>query len=637
MATDGRAYVAGVMALAEALPVARKHVAGTMVLAARTAPIEGGIHVGGVMALAAPSLPVNGSVYVAGSMVLGGLTIDVPPTFRAGGVYPRAITEGTSGVWLLEIDLGGEIIRVATRETVIESREIGDEVLFYTGLDDLSSPLSVDSVSLRVQAGSRETWAQYRNHFGPVRGRSCRLRRWFAGQVLEDAYLIIDGVVASASWGAPGAPDLLDIKIERDVRSKSVPHPPANAVVDETAWPQNVGKYIGDNIRLSQYPTVIGTPGDSGNGGATAPPFLGSPGLYVFDANIGDYIVIAGHHVAAQGVRLWNTTQNDNTGATALPVTNGFDSRNNPVAYVDVRGNWQGGTSIEPEDEVFVGWGRDPTAWGPGLTHRGQPVLGLGDLLIWGADQLSTARWDFAQMHAQREALNLYRIDTYWNESMLWEDWVQANIIKQFPVVEVQGPRGRYYRRIETETNPRNIQGRIATFRSGSGRRVERIAAVTEVGGDIVNTLEIDYGARPTSGTARRKLNIGPTKGPVPGPPGGAQITVNAANFLATTSNTFYGPRYRYENIPITWDPVTASLIGRYILSTQALPGRRTRYRGGNDLLDFYEYATIEIYDTSFGANFDGVLGIIEGITITPNGADLDVFVPDDPIAGNLT
>lgn len=554
--------------------------------------------------------------------------------YRASGIYARGVTEGRQSAWLLEIDLGGEVIRVATDEATVTSRDVNDDVLFHTGMDDISVPASVDRLTVAVSAGNRETWGQYRAHFGPIRGRRFRLWRWYEGQILEDSYLVMDGVIDSATWGDPARPDALTMTLSRDARGLAIVYPPPDHIVDDEGWTQNSGKYIDDSLKQQHYPTVIGSPGDSGNGPVSAPPYLGTPAMLVQHKTTEHIVVIAGHHVDATNVRLFNRTQGTRTGDVA--VVNTVDEKGNKVAVVDVYNEWTSGNLAIAGDEIYTGWGRGST-YGVGLTHRGQPVLGLGDLLIWGADTLSTAQWDFAEMYARRAGLNRYRIDTYWNTPMLWEDWLQANIMGLFPIEEVQGPRGRFYREVVTEADPNHVQAVLATQGSGAGRKVERISGIVETDGDIVNTLEIDYAARPTTGTARRKLNLGPRKGPVPGPPGGAQLTLNGSNFRAATSATFFGPRYQRLEVPVTWDPVTANLIGRHVMSVSALPGRRATYRGGEDLLDLYEYATVRVRDTSYGANLDDVLGVVEGITIRSDGVDLVVYFPDDPVAGTLT
>lgn len=535
----------------------------------------------------------------------------------------------------MTLDLGGEVIRVATRESSVTSRDTGDDVRFFAGLDPMDVPSSVDRLTVVVSAGTRETWAEYRAHFGPIRGRRFTVRRWYAGQVLEDSYLVMDGVIESAQWGSPDRPDALTLTLSRDARGLAIVHPPPESVLDLDGWTQNSGKYIDDSLLQSHYPTVIGTPGDSGNGPVSAPPYLGTPAMLVQHKTVEHFVVIAGHHVAASNVRLFNRTTGARTGDVA--VVNTVDEKGNKVAVVDVYNEWTDGSNLDVAgEELYVGWGRGST-YGAGLTHNGQAVLGLGDLLIWGADQLSTAQWDFGEMAARRAGLNRYRVDTYWNTPMLWEDWLQANILGTFPIEEVQGPRGRFYREVVTEADPNQVQAVLATHGSGAGRRVERIAPITESGDTIVNTLEIDYAARPTTGTARRKLNIGPRKGKVPGPPGGAQLTLNGANFKATTSATFFGPRYEYLEVPVTWDPVTVNLIARHRLSVSALPGRRTTYRGGDELLDLYEYATVRVRDTSYGAGLANVLGVVEGLTIREDGVDLVIHFPDDPLSGTPT
>lgn len=566
--------------------------------------------------------------YAATIIAMKGAAPPPVPVARFGsGIFAEAIIAGKhgEGVWLLDVDTGGEILRFANRPVSVESRDLGSHVLYEGGLSDFDSPVSIDSASLQLGAPTRQAWDAFRNQLGPLRGRRARLRRWYEGLYLEDAYLLLDGTVEGAAWGDPSAGDSLAITIGRSAEALALTWPRPTAIYDTDNFTQNAGVTIDEGLVGQNYPTVIGAPGDAGTG--RGDPFLGSPAGIVSRLTLNRWILIAGHHVAATSVKVWNNSQNDFIAQAT--VVNSYDLNGHPVALVDTAAEtWSGGTVINREDELFVGWSRE---WGVGLTHRGRPVTGLGDLLIWGVETLSRAHWDRAEMEAQRASLNRIRIDTYWNEGMTWESWVQANVMGAYPVVEVQGPGGRYYRLIEFETDERKVQMRLATA-GNAGRRVERLTPLTEFDGDIYNTIEVDYGARPTTDVARRKLVVGPTKGVIPGPPGGAQITTTASDFRAATSVGYYGPRYRYLELPTTWDSSTAALVARWTLADHALPGRRARYLGGDELLALYEYAHVRVIDSSFGVDIDAI-GLVEDLVITSAGVEIQVYWPEDPLA----
>lgn len=550
------------------------------------------------------------------------------------GTVARVVTQGNPGAWLLELDLGSERVRVASRAVTVHSRDVGAEVRFSAGLADMSSPLTIDSASLEVVAPARAGWPVYRRK-GPLRGRRARFWRWYPGLDLEDAFLVIDGVVTAAEWGAPGEPETLKLQIGWAPRERSIAWPRPGATVNSSTFDlSSTGTTVSaEKVQHQHYPTVIGAPGDGG--GTDEVPFVATPGLFVrtYQRNAVTYsaVVIAGHHVEAETVRLKNSTKGDQI--VTATVDNTYDDEGRPIAMVNAYDEWWAGTNLAPEDEVWVGWSRS-AGWGHGLMFRGRPVTGAGDLLLWGAVTLSTAPHDYARLAGNLTQLNQIKIDTYWNEPLAWEDWVQRNILAHYPIDVIQGPAGRYYVYRDYEARPERVQARLVAGQGG-GRRVDRIAPIVERDGDVVNIVEMDY-AEKKGGSFRRKLTVGPALGALATPPGGAQVEASSANMAAAVSAALFGPRSKHVELPTTWDPGTAGLVARRILAESALPGRQTRYVGGEGLLDLYEYATVHLIDRTFGAEIDA-LAIVEDVTITPAGIEIDVWIPEDPARVNQT
>lgn len=528
-----------------------------------------------------------------------------------GNILPRAITSGKVPRWLLELDVGSEILRVGTARARPESRRVNGPVLFRPGLGDLEAPLAVDSASLEISGTVSIDWSRHR----PLLGRRAKLWRWYDGQVLEDAFLALDGVVTSATTAPTSDAAVLSITVDRAPVALSIDWPRPEAIATPDNWVQDPGRYISERVRSTHYPTVIGRPGR-----VVGDVTLGTPALFVRQQTLAHTMVVAGHHVQATDVFLYNRATGDSIAAS--PVTNTYDDGGNPVATVEPYGDWPSMVDATIEDELFAGW-----------DDRGLVgVDGLGDLLVWGARNLSTAEYDLDLMAAEADALNRYQIDTYWVEPMTWEDWLQANILGTYPVVETQGPRGRYYRALPLEVTEDRVVATLTTAGSGAGRRVERVSAITEgLGwdGGVCNVLEIDYGALPTSGTARRKLLIGPRRATIPGPPSGAQITTTAASGLAARSYSLFGPRYERIEVPTTWDASTVHLLARWHFLARALPGRRVVYQGGDELLEIREGDVVRVRDTRAGADLDGALGWIEDITILSAGTRVQVYIPE--------
>lgn len=540
-----------------------------------------------------------------------------PPTpTAAGGTLGRPATRGGAGVWLLDLDLGSETLHVGTRPARPRVRAAGlERVLYATGLDDLDFRAGSERVGVRVRYPDM---AALRRKVGPLRGRRFRLWRWHPDLVLEDAYLALEGVVDAAAHADPDDVEGVSLTLARDVRALSLTYPTGDMVVDTATWPD-----CDDNIFGEPYPVVLGAPGSPlANGGA---PVQATPGYLVHAVN--HTILVAGHQVAATNVRAWNLTQGTN--ASSLAVSHVADGRGRVVAVVDGTGAFSGATSPARGDELVIGW--DRFAWGGGLRGSEGTIVGVGDLLLWGVRTLSRGTWDLGRMAEYRAALNAFKLDTFWNEPTNWEDWVQSNVLSEFPIEEVQGPHGRYYRPIVYETDRTRIRAVIATPGSGSGRRVSRVSAVVESGGDIANFVEVLYGGQFGSAAYRRRLFVGPERGKIPLFSTGIDTRV-AADFRARTSHGYYNTRMRTVQIPQTWDSGTAFAVGRYVVGRDALPSQIATYEGGDDLLDLAEHDTIEVWDTSAGADFRGDLGIVRRIEILPDGARIELEVPWDPL-----
>ncbi len=540
-----------------------------------------------------------------------------------GGTVGRAATLGAVGAWLLEIDMGAQIVRVATEPLSITSTELGGEVAFQGGLSDFSSQLVVDSLPVTVTAQAGQSWCDFRRRLGPIRGRRVRLWRWYEGQVLEDSYLLLEGILERVTYGDPRNPDDLRATLTRNNRALSRSYPSSRMIVGTDTWPLPADRYLGE-----VYPVVIGAPGSRETISGGGVPNSVTPGLIVNFQTLDKRVLIAGHHVAAQQVRVSRRSEAGDEAAT-IAVVNEYDSLGRAVATVQTVGSTFA-TGVLANDEFVIGWDRSAD-WGVGLMHRGRSVEGLGDLLIWGAETLTTSRWDLAAMEGQRLAMNRFRLDTFWNDSIPWEDWVQRNVLSAFPVEEVSGPSGRYYRPIVYETNARKIRARLATVGSGSGRRVERVAPVSEGADDIVNSVELSYAASDVGNAMRKRLSLGPKAGEVPLYEGLAADQAGA-DFRAAASAAYYGERSVVLEVPQVWDEATASQIAQAIIGTSALPGRATQYLGGPELLDLSEHDTVELYDTTAGACFEGDLAIVDRITIEPSAVRLDVWAPDDPL-----
>ena len=82
---------------------------------------------------------------------------------------------------------------------------------------------------------------------------------------------------------------------------------------------------LADGLIGQPYPTIIGSPGASG---AVDRPFLGAPAAVVSRLTLQHFVLIAGHHVAATQVYLFNDSKND---SGVFNVINTQDLEGRPV------------------------------------------------------------------------------------------------------------------------------------------------------------------------------------------------------------------------------------------------------------------------------------------------------------------
>lgn len=550
-----------------------------------------------------------------------------PPPGSVGGLGRRTV-QRSSGVWLLDFTLGGRPWRFATREVSVLSREAGQAVVYRAGLSGLDFTLQAETASVQVRAADPHAWAKSRRSLGPLAGRPFRLWRWYEG-LLEDGLLALQGTVEAAGWGDSGDPSALSLTLRRDLQGLSFPVPDPQARVDSSTWPVRPLYPTDENVQGAAYPVIIGFPGSQGSLSSTAAPRPTTPGLLVEGlAHPTSVLLVADRRVHATTVRVWDisATPPESEDRTVQYTE---DKLGREIAYVDFVASSFTAPAAEGH-EYLVAWDRRP-AYGGGILWDGEPVRGLGDLLLWGAATLSRARYDTAEMEARRAALNRHTIDTVINDPTLWEDWLRGNILDLYELEPVHSPRGLYYRQRVYVTDPTKVRARLTASPGGSGWRVVRQGPVQDVQDEIVNEITVEYDpAAMSSSSFRRRVTVGPIQGAYER---GTVDTRHGAALACRVSRTLYELRPRTWQTVTTSDPSAALLLAQLKAQRHALPAQLVRYRGGPELADLRHYDTVEIEDTSPGAWFRGDLALVWDLVLE----DRDTFavtlrVPMDPL-----
>ena len=113
----------------------------------------------------------------------------------------RATLLGRDPIWLIEIDIGGQIVRAATEQVEVTSAA-GLALLFPAGLDEPDE--SQEEVAITLSGGP--DWAALRARGVWLERSRAVLRRWYDGQALETAEIVSDGELVEVEYGTRTEP-----------------------------------------------------------------------------------------------------------------------------------------------------------------------------------------------------------------------------------------------------------------------------------------------------------------------------------------------------------------------------------------------------------------------------------------------
>jgi hypothetical protein len=529
--------------------------------------------------------------------------------------------------FLLEVRLGGdEPLTFAREELILTSREAGGERVYTAGMSEVSFTLGASSASITVR---RPGIATLRNRVGPLVGRPFVLRLHRGETYVEDTTVALQGLVAAAGWAVPGAPDDLALTLRRGDRELSSDVIDPQAVVTDETWPvATLGvDGIDEAISGQPYPLILGAPGRQLNDSDTSNAAPATPALHIESNGPSSYVLIAGHVVEAAEVDIWDLSSTAPTGSTC-PVVSMDDTLGRTVSYCQLS---SGSPVLTPNvgAKLFAGWS-PRSGKGRGVMMDGEPVRGIGDVLLWGARYRSAATFDLGRMRAERQALNAYQIDAVVNQRGLrWSDWVARNILDLFDVELVSGPRGFYYR-LRTYTPVRaRTRATLVTDRADSGILVRRSGPVVDEPADeVVNEITVAFAPVAMSTNAfQRRVTIGPTR--LRYVYGGPDIH-GASSRACKRSAELFGEISRTWLVGVTHDTPTAWLLAQRLVDRYALPAQLVSYTGGPELFDLEPYDTVEIIDTVDGAALDTVYGVVQpGVTVGEREVTLTVRIPE--------
>ena len=555
------------------------------------------------------------------------------------GVSP-ALARSTKGVWLLDIDLG-RTLRFAESPVDVTNRA-GDVLHYSAGLGEFTLGTSIGaeaSIGFSIDAGEgvrREplNWAILVAEGIDLEERPAVLRRWFEGQVLEEARVWLRGRTKNAEYSGEDVPaSHLAISVERrPTKGNTIPGPQER--VDFTTWPVTAGTTIDDTILGASYPLILGAPGHS----PTGVPDPAVPALYVEIKAAGndDRLIIAGSRIQASGIQIYDQS-NEPPVHTFRTVKTMQDKLGRTVSYIDLLS--PGAIGAVPGAKYYAGFQADGGGlYGGGVVdpRTGRLVRGMIDVIEYMLVRNGTTV-DFGRMANLRSRWNSYFFDSFINNPINAFDWLRREVLGLVNLVEREGEHGLYYAPEIWDATEQDVTVR---FDVDKGAWRQTAPLVLRRQGEIYNEFTIEY--RPFLPSGRflsRRILTGDSG--VLGDPSDVNVGTDSrviADLRCALSQRRYrtadnrtgvrpAPPIRASSVR---DDVTAVKLLKDRAARDALPKRVTQVTAGPEW-EWVEEGTIAlIINTESG--LPGNICRVDNVTVGDGLTVCDLTLLDDPI-----
>jgi hypothetical protein len=530
---------------------------------------------------------------------------------------------GRDAVWLLDLDIGGRIYRFASKK--VEVVDVAGLAYSYdSGLGELTIGLddgaATKTVALTLQTGV--DWALIKARGQTLELQRGVLRRWFTGQTLERATVVIVGLTEGPQYGAKEDPFLFSL-VRSPIRdSKIIPDP--QATVDFSTFPRpTTGFSIADKAEGASYPVIIGAPGHNPK---AVLPTSAVPALLA-DFQVGliqSTLLIADGKIAATSCTLNNATLHNFS--TVRTVQSREDNLGRTYSFVDFIGAFPqlGGEG----DEYYVGF-QDDATYGGGAKHRGKMVRGAGDVIRFLLEEHSNIEYDRGRFEAMADWLNRFKIDGYINAPQQAWSWIETEILRWLQVVPVEGVDGLYLTPVRYGATRQDARMWLSTF--GSSRNVKREGPITTIREAIFNEFTFEY--RKIRGADkyldRRILSADPGNLAGVAFPGVTDSRIYAS-YLCRRSQADYQVRPWRGASGSIWDDTTAGLILQGMAERYAFPKRAARYVGGLEL-EVLERGDVVLLNDDELHLVDHIC-LVENRIVSADQVALDLMVIDHPV-----
>jgi len=529
---------------------------------------------------------------------------------------PRAtLLTSPPGFFILEIDTGGEVLRYGTQSAQITDAA-GAVHWYREGLQPLSVTVGgqLDSIGVTVDDAAAR-WALIVARGGALERRPAVLRRYHVGQVLEDSTEVIAGLTVDAEYAAPGALQRLTVSIEtRAIEQGSVP--PAAAVVGSETFSNSDPRIDG-----AVFPVVIGRPGYTTASVAARPA---TPALLCNTAYSPPRLLVAHGsteaYSAGKAVRIYDYTDSANVSSGSDSVALRYDLSGQLFSAVE-----SSSLGFTPEEggEYWVGWS------GGGVADNDGSVLrGLGSVLLYLMQTFAPQiQIDRGAMESEAVYLDNLKIDTVINDTTAPLEYIRRALVPVFPIREVRGPNGLYFRAENWLANQSDAIGLL----SADSRQVARASSVRSGGGPIANEITLKYRYERLS-TYTRLRTLGARHGvwAYPGAPTDPRVL---SSLTCATSQAVYGLHSKTIETAAIWEDATAVAVLQHLSAKMAHPKRRVTITGGALLESFPPGAVIAYTDSEL--HCDQAIALVDSVTMSAGETALNLILLDDPIRTN--
>lgn len=458
--------------------------------------------------------------------------------------------EAGSGVWLLDLRIGGLVYHVADVEIDVLTAA-GESIHYRSGLLSLSglalvlaAPGDVGgevSVAIEADLGESVPAIVQRRGVDIAAGRGSLSYLPGDADTYEERLETLVGVIDGPVYGDPEKPlEVLVFSLRQAAQDDAglVPDPSLRITVDAFS-----AFVMPESAHEVQMPLVFGFPGSYLELDGTAATVGATPGTRI-EGVLDHRIVIAGHHVQAAFVEVYDSDGNSDTCA----VINDTDDYGRPYACV------------ERAIAGTINWGEDTywIAWYPGVGGSGMATPFAASASLDGAGSL--ARYLLSQATVDVSDRSIAGVTRWMDQRFLmggylddatspW-DILRDEILSLLPVGLVPSATGQRIARWRPAATAADavehlVEGENCWAQSGVSYDRGRA--------DVVNQVTLEYAIAGDTGEPRRTITLTPS----PDPDNPAEWSSDHCKVSAAR----YGVQAATLSSAFVWGDATAAFI----------------------------------------------------------------------------